>query len=289
MIIGNFFNKFNLKTVLNSDFLGLALRKINEKLNLFLILLFSFTLSLIFTTNSIAQNIQDQNAKTNGGSISDIINKMVTENGDNDVTKNNQDSGKSLSKIISSLVNKGDDSSIMFSEDEITKIYQALDAHKNNQPFDVAPKEIEEKEQNQLTKDNTDSCIYLGSILYHSPDNWSAWINGQKISSSNNQPTNELYIKSINPTSANIVWSMSISKWKILANQTSDTGAPINANNQVELNFNLSFNQTYMLVGGKIIEGKITSLSSTIKTGLETSKNTSKYLEDSKEKAIENP
>lgn len=258
---------FNLKTLL--DFCGLCLAL--KKFNLFLILLLFFTLSLIFTTISVAQGVQNQDAKPSGGSISDMMNKIVTA--DDNVTKNNQDSSHSLSKIVSSLVKKSDGSSIMFSDDEITKIYQALDAHKNNQPFDASPKETEVP----LTKDDTNSCIYLGSILYNSPDSWSAWVNGQKISSSNNQPTNELYIKSINSDSANIVWSMSISKWKILANQTSDNGAPINSNNQVELNFNLSFNQTYMLVGGKIIEGKITSLSSITKTNLEKTKSTSKY------------
>jgi len=189
----------------------------------------------------------------NGNGITNIINKVT---GEKDTEVKNNQVGNSLSKIASSLVKKPSDPSLMFGDEEITKIDQALDAYKNEKPFDALIKK-ETKIQEKVTADKVDSYIYLESILYHSPNNWSTWINGQKISSTDNKKSNELYIKSISADSANIVWTMSISKWKILTDQTSENDAPVNTDNQVELNFNLSFNQTYILTGGKIIEGRI--------------------------------
>ncbi len=214
-----------------------------------------------------AVGIKTPEAKNNQGSRSSVTENKVDEIANvikkakvekTPEVKNNQ-GGNSISKIVSSLVKKNNEPSLMFSDEEITKIDQALDAYINETPFDALETKEDKKEQEpeSPSADKTNSYIYLESILYHSPSNWSAWINGQKISSTDNRSSNELYVKSISADTANILWTMSVSKWKILTNQTSENGAPININNQVELNFNLSFNQTYMLVGGKIIEGRI--------------------------------
>lgn len=227
-------------------------------------------LTIIFITNlptnSFAQTTEAKPALEEGtlSNISKIVNKAAGDNNSEDSkntqdkTVKNKDSGNSISKIVSSLVNKKNDTpSLMFSTEEIEKIEQAITAHKNNQPFNAETKVAEKEEL--TTGGEVNSCVYLGSIMYHSPTSWAAWINGEKITNSDNKSGNEIYVRSINEDSVDLVWKMSISKWKILADQKSESGAPIGADNQVELKFNLSFNQTYMLNGGKIIEGRISS------------------------------
>jgi hypothetical protein len=249
----------SISNIFQCKLLGLPLKQSNHGCG-YLFYVACTILMLTFTNKSFAQE-QNPSEKSSGNSISDILNKVVGEKSSD--PKDNQ-GGNSISKIVSSLVKKNGEPSLMFSDDELTKIDQALEAHRNNQPFDAKPAETKTEEKEAVTAGGeVNSCIYLESILYHSPNNWSAWVNGQKISSKNNKDTNEIYIKSIDADNAEIIWTMSISKWKILTNQTSENGAPINSNNQVEVNFNLSFNQTYMLTGGKIIEGRIQDNSST--------------------------
>ncbi|MFT7087288.1 MAG: hypothetical protein ACJAZX_000719 [Rickettsiales bacterium] len=149
----------------------------------------------------------------------------------------------------------------MYLDTEIDKVKKAFDAFENNRPFQIdspteTPNGIIDPPETETYEDNAKSYIYLGSILYKSPSNWSIWINDQILSSKDNEVSNELYIKSISKEKAEISWTMSISKWKILTNTKTSEGAPINTNNQVEFNFILSFNQTYILNGNKIVEGR---------------------------------
>jgi hypothetical protein len=273
----------------------MPLRNLFQKLNqifrsewLLRIQILIITLIINLPLNSVAKD-PEPTEKTSGSNIANILNKVSNEKipdtkvirdtlskslektagqasdkGAVTAPEKGQEKNKEkttetgpISKIVSSLIPKKSGPSLMFSTEEIEKVEQALLANQNNQPF-ITDNASVEKEAAGATGDEVNSCVYLGSILYHSPNSWAAWINGQKITNSDNKVGNEIYIKSINEDKANIVWTMSISKWKILTNQKSESGAPIGANNQVELNFNLSFNQTYMLNGGEVIEGRIT-------------------------------
>ncbi len=241
--------------------------ELNQFCWLFLIQVFAIILILSSSTDSLAQTQPDKDPKTTeksaSSNIANMINKVANDNPTN--TKNdtnkppsNPDNNSQISKIVSSLVNKKvSEPSLMFTAEEINKIDQAIIAHKNNQPFNTENKADDKDATAATTTSEINSSVYLGSILYHSPSSWATWINGEKITNSSNKIGNEIYISSINEDSVGIVWTMSISKWKILADQKSDNGAPIGANNQVELKFELSFNQTYILNGGKIIEGRI--------------------------------
>ncbi len=165
-----------------------------------------------------------------------------------------------MSKVVNyDITEKLKSSSLMFGDEELEKIDEALNAFKNNQPL-IAINSKDDMSEKKPVEDNIKSYVYLDSIFFNSPKSWSVWVNNQKISSQDNKAENEIYIKSIDHDKVNIVWTMSISKWKILTNKKSDEGAPINKNNQVEFNFFLSFNQTYILNGGKIAEGRISPL-----------------------------
>ena len=127
-------------------------------------------------------------------------------------------------------------------------IYRRIDTVQNNDlPFDFREVKFRRWQLNVTTQDAT------GAV--------SNYTTGDVVKKTS---TNEIYIKSINANNVDIVWTMSITKWKILTEQKSDNRAPIGANNQVELNFNLSFNQTYILVGQRIIEGRIKFISTKV-------------------------
>ena len=204
-----------------------------------LVIIFVFS----FLSNSLAQEL-------------DLKNQSNSKSADNIKSEFVKDGDDLLSKIITA-----DDSkfggSLMFSDEEMAKLNEALDAHRNSKPFKARVEKIKVMEVE--IEDNIKSYIYLGSILYYAPKNWSVWINDKLISAKDNNVNNELYIKSLNSNQANIVWTMSISKWKILSGSNSESEAPINANNQVEFNFTLGFNQTFILRNRKIVEGKITA------------------------------
>ena len=179
----------------------------------------------------------------------------TTENAEEEI-KEEKDDKSGLTKIFDKIINNSTSrKSIMYSEEENQNIRDALKAFKSGVPLEEEIIEEVEDEEEKV-EENRRSHIYLSSILYQSKNNWTVWINDEKISNKNNNPKNELYIASINKNSVQITWTMSVSKWQILTNSDSDVGAPINENNQVEIKFTLSFNQTYVLNGNKIVEGR---------------------------------
>jgi hypothetical protein len=216
-------------------------------------------LSIIFIVSS-SSNCWSENSNTKNK----LNTKTINEN--NNLPNNNvveSDNLKNDDDLISKIISEKDlkriniNSSLMFSDEGIKNLNLALDAYKNNKPYVV--KNNKPKKLQALFEENIKSYIHLGSILYNSPNIWSVWINDTKISARNNNASNELYIKSINHHKAYIAWTMSISKWKILTNAKSELDAPINAKNQVEFNFTLRFNQTFILKSSNVVEGNVTS------------------------------
>ncbi len=236
--------------------------------------------------NSIAQS-QIINKDLDVKGIVDVINKVVDQNkllpdkqdSANQEVQKDSPAKQQPTPLKNSPANnsKSDNLSLMYSDEEIKKIQEALDALREGRPLLSNNQLASNEDKTTITtpEDNAKSYIYLGSILYNSPNNWSVWINDQKISAANNQIGNELYIKSINEDEVRILWTMSIIKWKILTNKKSEEGAPINQNNQVEFDFTLSFNQTYMLNGGKTAEGRVAPLLTSSSFKIPDSKNTS--------------
>lgn len=48
--------------------------------------------------------------------------------------------------------------------------------------------------------------LYLGSIVYYSPSNWSIWVNDKKLTNKTNTESNELYVTRISRTEAELRW-----------------------------------------------------------------------------------
>lgn len=163
--------------------------------------------------------------------------------------------------------------SLMFDDDENNNVERALDSFRNNQQF--VPEESEEErlinaknrgEADERAKEkemaeNEESFIHLASIIYFNAKDWAIWVNDQKITYESNDPKKELYLISVANNSVKLMWKISLSKWKILSGQRPDAPPPnINANNQVEIEFELQPNQTFSLKTGKITEGSAAAL-----------------------------
>jgi len=184
----------------------------------------------------------------------------------------------SKDKEIKELADKKYDS-LMLTEVELKNIKKANEAANNGQPF-VAEAEEEFKikdpkeEQNKLKEKkkkeqeenfkkeeeeqgSEKSYIYLASIIYFNQKDWVIWINDQKITPKTNQKNKELYIKKVHENRIDVIWKLSITKWKIISGKKSETIAPkINKDNQIEVYFSLKPNQTFMLSNNLVVEGK---------------------------------
>ena len=157
----------------------------------------------------------------------------------------------------------------MFNDEQYSNVEKAIEALRNNQEFvpegeeakklseEEAKKQEEEIKEFQKNEDNAKSYIFLSSIMFFSENSWSLWINDKKFMSSSNSSDNELYFKNVSQDKTTIVWRLSISKWKILSGKKSEEYAPkINENNQVEVEFTLKPNQTFILSSNKVVDGR---------------------------------
>ena len=206
--------------------------------------------------------------------LSSTDKKQESPTNKNDNQQN--DAIQTLSKVgsIADLLTNSKTMSIMFDEEQSSNINRAIDALKNNQVYvpdedqdnasanaeERKKKEAEEKaaeKKKKIEEESEKSYIYLASLMFFAPDNWVVWINNQKISSQTNDAQKELYIKEIYKDRIKILWTLSISKWRVLSGRKSEEFAPkINENNQVEVEFELKPNQTFILSANTVVEGQ---------------------------------
>ncbi|OFW81408.1 MAG: hypothetical protein A2887_03805 [Alphaproteobacteria bacterium RIFCSPLOWO2_01_FULL_40_26] len=165
--------------------------------------------------------------------------------------------------------------SLMFDDEQTGNIDRAIESLKNNQVFvpeeeeagqegelneeEKKKKEAEDKakQEKKAEEENEKSYIYLASVIYFTPNNWAVWINDQKITSETNKNQKELFATSVQKDRVKLRWTLSISKWKILSGRKSEEFAPkINESNQVEVEFELRPNQTFILSTTNIVEGR---------------------------------
>lgn len=215
---------------------------------------------IILVTGFLSQ----ANAQNNQEITKSVNIDKVTEN------KNNEISANLVKKSIDDIFSPSKLTSIMFNDEQYSNVEKAIEALRNNQEFipegeeakklseEEAKKQEEEIKEFQKNEDNAKSYIFLSSIMFFSEKSWSLWINDKKFLAQSNNPENELYFKNISQNQLTVVWKLSISKWKILSGKKSEELAPkINKDNQVEVEFTLKPNQTFMLSSNKVVDGRV--------------------------------
>ena len=207
---------------------------------LYLYLIFFFMINILFVYNIYANEVNKPNQDNQ---INEILNT------------NNIDTVKdAISKINKpkSAQKKYKFQSLMFSEEELKNIQKVLKS-KN-----VTKKKKPQNKSNNIREIATFGKIYLSSILYLSEDKWSIWVNGNKLSSTNNIKSNDIYVESVAPYEVNLIWSLSPIKWRIISELPVNAKVPaVNDFGQVEFNIKLKSNQTYILKHDRVVNGKI--------------------------------
>ena len=178
-------------------------------------------------------------------------------------------SSNSIKNALDDIFSPSKLKSIMYDEEQFSNLEKAIEALRNNQSFipegeeinkqsaEDAKKQEEEIKKLEGSEENVKSYVFLSSIMYFSEKQWSLWINDKKFMATSNSNVNELYFKNVTQDQVNIVWRLSISKWKILSGKKSEEYAPkINENNQVEVEFSLKPNQTFILGSNKVVDGR---------------------------------
>lgn len=116
----------------------------------------------------------------------------------------------------------------------------------------------ETKIEKIVSEEKVMANIYLNSILYISPNRWSVWINGDKITNETNNSNNEIFILNTSKEKIIVLWKVSLSKWEIIVPDLDYLSTvELNEYNEVENIFTLRPNQTYLPLEDKIIEGKV--------------------------------
>lgn len=219
------------------------------------------------SSNVFAQNIQNQDGDSQKQSQQKI-----------DINNNSQIKNSILiDKIEGNLSNvtltKKDVTSLMFDDQEQDSINQAIEALRSGNLY--LPQTNDDQEDNSHNNEN--SYVYLASILYINENLWAVWLNGEKITHENNIPGRELYITSLQKDKVSVLWTLSATKWKILIGKRSEEmESKINERNQVEVEFELKPNQTYILLNNSTVEGNAISNAALAPTIRSTTNSTNK-------------
>lgn len=200
----------------------------------------------------------NKSLEKNSDATNPLIDKtQLLDTGNNILTHTND--------LVGTLLGTNKVSSLMFSDEELSNLDYAIDSLKNGRIYtdQKDPKNIAGSGRDAKTKglntdeENEKSYIYLASIIYYSANDWALWINNLKITSESNKNNKELFVKEIYPSGAKIVWSLSVSKWKILSGAKDEDSTPkLNAKNNVEISFVLKPNQTFILGSNRVVEGR---------------------------------
>jgi len=213
---------------------------------------------------SITQAILIEDSKSQGAE-----NKIQKSINIDKVDSTTPISATSIKDALDDIFTTSKIKSLMYDEEQFNNIEKAIEAMRNNQSFtpegaeakkqsaEDAKKQAEEIKTLEESEDNVKSYVFLSSIMYFGEKQWSLWINDKKFIANSNSNENELFFKVVSQDKATIVWRLSISKWKILSGKKSEEYAPkINENNQVEVEFTLKPNQTFILSSNKVVDGR---------------------------------
>lgn len=200
-----------------------------------------------------------------GNSESQLIEEDTENNSDENIDQPNLIPLNNNDELEEDSFDFSEIESLMINQDEKQGLNLAIESYKTGEAFlfdDYEQEAVTEDKAidiaSNVEEENRNAFLHLATIIYQSKDNWTIWINDQRISASNNSDLNEIYVQDISNDYVDILWKLSLSKWKILSRNNSDDLAPnINELNQVEIKFSLKPNQTFALRNEEIIEGRV--------------------------------
>jgi hypothetical protein len=103
----------------------------------------------------------------------------------------------------------------MLTADEMSKVIQALkiyDSYTEHKPVaeqQEAPKQEAQDDIFANYASATPPNLYLSSIVYYSPKNWSIRLNGKRVNATDNTVNNRFYVSKISRREIELVWTPS--------------------------------------------------------------------------------
>lgn len=192
---------------------------------------------------------------------------------------------KQEKKIDDALVWKS--GSVMYSQEQIEWVEKAMESYTKGIPISTLLPDIfppDGGEGIEIEKPNEDvtqsggagqlplvaPVFHLDSVLYISPDNWSIWLGGKKVSFGKPAQVDvgKLEIAKVTENSVTMIWSENrieriFPKWRSYFNPLGDSRFSSNNKNIVadlqtgDISFVLGVNQTLDTASMKILEGEI--------------------------------
>jgi hypothetical protein len=237
---------------------------------------------LVFTL-ALSESFAQEKSKLTESNLSDNSQTIAPERSPEKKEDNKEKPSSSVNSLVNeaknglaeTLLGKNKTSSLMFDDQESENLERAVESLKNNQIYTPegnqddlsqgnAINDAQKAEEAEKLKkaeelknlENEKSYIYMASIIYFDAKDWIVWINDKKITSKTNDSKKELFVKSIKKDRVKILWKLSLSKWKIISGKKEEFAPAINAENQIEVRFELKPNQTFILSSNKVVEGK---------------------------------
>lgn len=154
--------------------------------------------------------------------------------------------------------------SLMFTQGEMEQLGNALNAYLNNEEYMGEGGALSDlfgkpKDNNAAAAKRyyTYPQFFLESIVYHSPQDWSVWINSQKITQKTPTENAELVIEEIDKSHVVIRWHP-VAMDKVLETweRTRHDGVHVDRSRR-EVVFTLHLNQTFSSYVMRVLEGKV--------------------------------
>lgn len=166
------------------------------------------------------------------------------------------------------------DLSILFLPTQIERMKSAIRSYESISHDTVAPVPMAPTDVSSTVSEIKEPLVYpvfyLASIVYHSPNDWSLWMSGRKITSGKNET--DVSVLSISPNSATFIWRPSYSDTLLRRDRAAAYADATAYKNRLatsqsasldketgSIKFTLRENQTFVVGYFKIFEGFVES------------------------------
>jgi|GEM_PF-2668828 len=165
--------------------------------------------------------------------------------------------------------------SILFSQGDIDAISGAQSAYEkqrsgatglNEDDFLKKLESLSTKKIDQDPSSFTYPQFFLSSILYHSPDDWVIWINGEKITKSSKNNQYNLQVLEINKEKVTLEWKPErMDKITDIGETGQNSLIKVDSINN-KVTFTLKGHQTFTTYAMRIVEGKVAPATINLRT-----------------------
>jgi hypothetical protein len=196
--------------------------------------------------------VNTQTAENEAPSMEEILTYLPTDERYYKIFKTFTNSPKNLDTIMRAL--------IIYEKNKMTSGGAIGATNIKNADDSRAEEDGDESGYFEASNDKYAGNVYLKSILFLSKNNWTIWVNDEKISAEmNKNGDSEFFVEKITKDRVELVRRLSRGQWKHMNSENQVDAGKYRINNsanKVELMLTLHPNQTYVMGRDEIIDGK---------------------------------